>query len=358
MKKIFLSFAIGLIAIALNANPIYIPPVYLYKFFFDENQNWEIFMDGWADSLLISSSSGKSICKKFTFGVNTYHPYYPDYGFIIRNDSLNSPVNINPEGDSITIVSYTHNWGRDSETFIYGNFRNSIIPKPLKGQSISAFWTDGMVFYHCLSDSLHNLKGALHGYIYDKNNSLIKKGSIALDPFPIYVSWPCADGSYVLHGLDIYTDGTYSTKLYSQIYKLGTIDICSHTCYYYSIGTAKIAPLNFTIYPDSSVVLDIHLLDSIVDIKKVEANLNELLKVFPNPINEISFHYEISTPVNSTHCIVDLINMNGQEIQRYNIIGNSGELQLPSNISNGTYLLKLLMNDKVYSSVSLVVNRK
>jgi hypothetical protein len=361
------------------ANPIFIPEVYLAKFSFDENQNWQIVLAVYSqkiDSVLISSSTQKSICKRtdtlFNLGNPLLPPLYPLYSFyydylIIKNDSLNSNVNINPDGDSISITSYYKSWGdypaSINETIVFGSFRNSIIPKPLKGQSIvRILLNDYGTIHHCISDSSGNVAGMLHGHIYDKNNNLITKGSFTLSPFPIYVS--CLDGSYMTDGIDINENGTYSTSLYSVMYKLNTIGICNkynygEDCHYYFVaGTIKTVPLNFIIKPGSSIDLDIHLLDDFVNIKQVENHSNELLKVFPNPLNDVSFHYEIGTPVRSTNCFIDLLNTNGQKIERYNILENTGDLQLPSNIANGAYLLQLWMNEKACVSIQLIVNRK
>jgi hypothetical protein len=366
MKKVCLTFTIGLIALFSSANPVYVPTIYVSKFFFDENQKWEIIMTSNStalDSILISSSTGQSMCRKMSQSL-----IYSNYSIVIRTDSLDTNLNINPEGDSITLISYYNgsesSEGLTNETIVYGNYKNSTIPKPAKGQSIVAFWTDGSVpYYHCLSDSSANLKGTLHGHVYDKNNGLITSGSVIMSPFEIPVSCSDALSSYGFSGIDINADGTYSTKLYAVKYNLDTIgisirDSCTGGVYYSKVGSKKITPINFSIQPDSSIELDVYLLEDITGINEVKSGSNEPLQIFPNPIHANYFHYEISTPVKSTHCFINLLNINGQTIESYSISENSGDLNLPVNISNGTYLLQLQMNNEAYLSKQIILSGK
>jgi len=361
MKKIFFYLATWLSATISNANPVYIPRVYLEKFSFDENQKWEVVLKVY-DSLncvLISSSTGSSFCKSKT-------DIFDDY-LVITTDSLISNVSINPEGDSVSIISYYFNWKNslDSivEMIVFGNYRNSTIPKPSKGQSIIRILTLlAGTDYHCICDSSGNDSGILHGKIFDKENQIITTGSFSLSPFPVFVS--CADESYSAAGFDISKDGIYSTSLYALKYKLNTIDFCDKnyigtSCYFYSVKeTLRIDSLNLTVNPGSSSEIDIHLLDDLTDNNENEMKTSGFFKVFPNPVYAGNFRYEISTPVKSTSCYVELLDMNGQIIWHHNIIENAGDIILPSNIANGLYILKIWMNKKVYHSMQLIVNGK
>ena len=360
MKKIYLTYALVVIGFALTANPMWMPISFLNKLSFDKNKNWQINLNlsfDRIDSVAISSSSGKSKCKELT-----PHPQQgvPFNGLIITTDSLISKVNINPDGDSVSIISFFHNiylneTNQLTETCIYGNYKNSSLPKPTKDQGIKAFWINGNVpFYHSLCDSLGNMKGTIKGHIYNRDNVLITKGSININPYLAvngYLTWDA---------IDIGGDGTYNFKLNSQIYDINKIDIYSYRYQspYYWIGSSKITPLDFSIYPDSTIDLDIHLLENFTGIQKEVARSNDLFKIFPNPINGGSFHYETGIPVKATRCGLDLIDMTGRKMKSYEIVENSGELQLPSTISNGTYLLQLQMNGRKIFSEQIIVSKK
>ena len=371
MRNLFFTIATCLFCVLSFANPSYGPPQFsLNKLFFDNNQKWVIVINiddsaGKLDSVMICSSTDKSICHKYA--IDTFN-----LKFGVINDSLKSKVNINPEGDSVTLIYYCYKTSI-TETIVFGNYRNSIIPKPLKGQSIVSFLTfyktSPVVFYHCISDSTGHTQGTIHGHIYDKNNQLITKDTIAISPFDINcVCHDCIGGGPTQSADVIFIngDGTYSAKLYSLIYNLGFIRNCVYSScvcggyYYYVKSNASITPLKLIIAPDTSINVDIHLTSDFVGvgIENVSSDLNEPLKIFPNPINDISFNYEISTPVKSTNCFINLINLEGQRIAQYCITDNSGELILPGNISNGTYLIQLQMNDKIYTSIKLIVAMK
>jgi hypothetical protein len=365
MKKFILLFALNLVAVYSNANPVYMPIAYVNKFFFDENKDWEIIVTAdvfTLDSILISSSSGKSICKKLI------QSPLVDYSIKIRNDSLESDLTINPEGDSISL-NYYYNFGSNtqdstSDYFVYGDYRNAFLSKPITGQSIKRILINSSdANYYCKCDSSDHCGGLLQGHIYDKNNNLITKGHFSLSPIPEHIlCWDFMSG-FGVHGIDINNDGTYSASLYSVIYNLSSIKNCiKRNCapasYYYSVfDTVRIAPLNFAIEPDSTLELDIHLLDDFVGIKKVETTSVELLKIFPSPLANTSFYYEINVPVKSTSCDLDLLNISGQLLMKYKILENSGELNLPSDITNGIYFFQLHMNGKLYFSKQVIVDK-
>ncbi len=378
IKKLFFIFSFFLISFDSFSNPIWGPPFYyIGKFSIINNQNWNINVylsigNDTPDSVLVCSSSGSSIFKKFKLDT-LKHGYYINYGsgiydsifyyvyvpfFIINNDSLNSKININPEGDSITLIYYSKNIPlveNRTETIVFGNYRNATIPKPRNGQSIVTFLTyDQLVpqeVFHCLADSAGYAQGTIHGHIYNSENLLLSKGTFAISPF---YGWDDYWSTYNLADtFMVNSDGTYSTKLYALNYHFGIINICSG---YIVEESSRIDSLNFTIEPDTAINLDIHLTGDYFhnDINYIDNNY-QIIKIFPNPVNGNIIQYEISTPVISTNCYIDLININGQEINRYSITDNNGELQLPTNISNGTYLLQLQMNGKVYSTTRIIV---
>lgn len=344
------------------ANPIYLPEVYLGGLSFDESENWEIILiiDGETDSIIICSSTERSI-----FNVPSYINQHTE--FVLTKDSLKQILNINSKGDSIAIITYLpderHRPDSLFETIVFGNYPGAIIPSPEKGQSITRIHErDFLSNIHCLKDSLNNCFGTMHGKIFNKNNDLITNGIFGINPISIYKS--CLDGGYGIDGTNINSDGTYSVDLYSMIYSLSSLEICSkgfssHDCTSYNVkGTVTINTLNFTILPNTNKEMDIHLLDDYVGVEKIKINSPDILKVFPNPIVDHQFNYEISAPVRSTNCSLQLYNAKGQTIWHQNTTDNRGSITLPSNVPNGAYFLQLWLNGKAYQSKQLVVDRK
>jgi len=362
MKKILLTLVAGINICISMANPIYMPEIYLGGLSFDENQDWKMKLSIWGetDSLIICSSTERSIFKIPADIIYTYE-------LILTKDSLNPTVNINPKGDSITIISYLphNNYRPDSlvETVEFGDYPGANIPKPQKSQSITRILKSIMrTNYHSIQDSSGNCYGTVHGRIFDKSNKLITCGSLNIDPFPL-------DPRHVYFGnerigTDINIDGSYSVNLYSQIYEINIIIPCSKKVapnndnYYIPTDTVAINPLNFTMFPDSTIEMDIHLLDDYVGIENIQINSPDLLKAYPNPLINNELNYEISVPVRSTNCFIQLYNATGQIIWHQNIKDNRGLLTIPSYISNGTYILQFWMNGKAYQSKQLIINRK
>jgi hypothetical protein len=341
------------------ANPIYRPDVSLYKFSFDENQNWKLLLRAshLIDSLKISNSTERS---SFSNVSNIFNTEYN-----LSRDSLHPFLKINPEGDSVTIISYLSfkNSSSDSvvETFIFGNYPNATLPIPSKDQYIGRICESIMgTNYHTVFNSSGKSTGTLYGKIYNKNNLLLSAGSFKIDPIPI--KFACAEGSYQNNGFDVNGDGTFSASLHSSIYNFNTITSCSRhdrtDCVFYTEkDTLTLDNLQFSILPDSSIEMDIHLLDDYVSVKNIKINSPDILKISPNPVISSELQYEISLPIKSTNCFVQLYNSTGQKLWHQKIAENKGNLALPQSISNGVYFLQLCINGKTYQSKQLIVNR-
>jgi len=361
MKQFILSLIASLSITLSIANPLYRPQTHLEKLSFTENSKWEMLfeLNYPIDSFTISSSTT----------IATYQSNLIDYRseLLLNYDSLNPKVSINQEGDSISIISYFTN--RDNaidslfETIVFGNYSGAKIPKPLSGQSIIRIFESEMNSnHHCLINSNDKISGTITGKIYDKNNQLITSGSFNIDPFPVYRQ--CMDGSYGTHGTDVSFDGKFSINCYSQNYEMNSVNICgkrgeADNCLYYVITeSVEIKPLQITLYPDSTIQIDIHLLEDYVSINKIKITEPDIIKIFPNPVSSSELQYEISVPVKSTNCIAKIYSLNGKEILISSIKQNRGSITLPTGIANGSYLFQLCLNGKVYKNQQFTIKRQ
>jgi len=357
MKKIVLTLAVCLMVFMSEANPLPAPAIQLNKMFFDSHGDWviELYFAHFKhqydryDSLYISSSAGQCRSKKILIT--------NDSGFIIlREDSFSHAFTINPDGDSILIrakfTGSSHNYDVVG-LLIFGNYRNATLPKLRHGQSIVSILEYGG--FYCISKyqqlgipyDTSGTSATLHGQLYDKHNQLLSHYTGPTLYF--HVNW---DGS----GLDINSAGVYSKQVYA--YNL-RIDSLLYFTPDHQIHYAKISPVHVQMEPDSVVLADIHLLDSLfMGTKEAPVLPATLIKVYPDPLQGSSvFHYQISVPVKATRCMIELTNLKGQPVQSYSIREDTGDLSLPENLANGMYLLKLWMNDKVYGTVRLMVVR-
>ena len=113
-------------------------------------------------------------------------------------------------------------------------------------------------------------------------------------------------------------------------YNWGNFDYYMHfKIYSCTIST----PLTWDVVePDTVIVRDIHLLDSLyVGILETYEISNSFFELFPNPINSsLEINYKISLPVKSSTCFIDIYMLNGKKIKRYAVLKDTGLLKFPS----------------------------
>lgn len=342
----------------IRANPLPSPSVDISEIYFDDNGKWVIellYSDAQQDrlpidSIWIEATSGISRIKRFNIT-------YTKGLIIVRNDSLLSPLTINPLKDSIQIIytlnkgNYTHYKTR-SNPVLYGNLLNSHINNPRKGQSIAGvpsyfqynrlYSIDKSPTIGTMNDTI-GMCGTIKGRIYDKNNQLLSITSGWFDNVEtdIYI-YPKADGFF-------------STRLYSKKNYLDKL-------FFYTSQSegffVNISPIDVSMQPDSVISVDIHLLEQLnVGITEINTGSEPIIKIFPNPVKGLTLNYEIGIPVNSTHCYIDLVNLNGQKICRFFITENQGKVSLPSTIENGVYFINLYANNRNYGSSKIIISR-
>jgi hypothetical protein len=356
MKKLLLYFTIHLFTLWVSANPVYRPGVFLEALSFDADGHWKITLtvNQLPDSVRISSSSGQSFYTSQAYDFWT-----------LTGDSVKPYLYIDPDGDSVTIVSFYMSWESfpDSltETIVFGDFPGSVIPKPLEGQSIVRLFPDiEGSDYHCLRSASGSVAGTLHGRIFDKENNPVSAGYFCLSPFPVKVV--CADNSYVPDGFEVHGEGTYSASMYALLYEINTIQLCTPYisgagCYTYLItGSLKIDSLQFAMFPDSSVELDIHMLEDFEGVRE-QTDPDPILKICPNPATQGTFHYEIGIPVKSAKCFFMLFDAGGHQVWAHPVTGNSGDIELPSGISDGLYFLQVKWKGRSLTSAPLVIKK-
>lgn len=364
MKKLLL-LMIALVCVpVLKANPVVPPPatIELSEIAFESNGNWVIELQYFnyyhsnedlpIDSVFISSSTGRAKLKRFKIGTDT--------GIImVRNDSLLSNLVINPTSDSIHVTYFRRSYSNDPTTqttaAVYGDLVTATLHSPKTGQSIAGYGAPGLynhfnysrnVEYIYSNNKSHSIGlvndttgmlGTVQGKIYDANNQLIKASDITF------------------YGLGLYdfqakSDGTYSTRIFSKNHHINQLMYNSGTNRFY----LDIAPINVCILPDTVVTADIHIL-KVTAVEQLKSDPQQVMRVFPNPLTELSFKYAISIPVKSSDSYLELINMAGQQVARYRITEDKGKIDLSANTTNGIYTLRLIVNNKNYGTNKITI---
>ncbi len=372
MKKILLFICAITFFAALKANPL-VPPFYhVTEFAFDAKGDWviELLRSGddistIVDSITIKSSTGSAKWKNINATNGNSFGY-----IVLRNDSMLSNLSINPLGDKIEVFSYFGgvSYGSSPTEVAFGNYPNSIIKAPKVGQSISVIpfyycgyldkqeirWECGIYSIDISHFSLDNspgfglncdstgMYGTIKGNIYDANNKLITDMSLLLEfPDNPRKFSPKADGSY-------------STYLFANRAKFSTITAMAVP----TSQTWAITPIEIDMDPNSVVTADIHLINFAHNsINEIQEEAESIIKIFPNPVKDLSINYEIEIPVRSATSLLEVLNLEGQIIAVYTICNNNGKIDLPANIKNGTYIVNLVVNNKKYSSTKVLINR-
>jgi hypothetical protein len=346
-KTLLVIFALACITIS-NANPINPPPpiIGLSEFTFDSNGKWiielSIFSDydyyyAPIDSILITSSTGKSKLKNFkSVGTNRL--------MMIRNDSLLSNLNINPTGDSIQVkyyTQYTSNRFYLSSPIVFGNFKNAKLFAPKIGESIAACGNYSLCKTPTLgtANDSTGMCGTIKGRIYNSNNQLLLNSTLKLNNENIFYFTPKSDG-------------TYSARILSNNNQI------TQLIYYEGLNRfiVDIVPIDVSIKPDTVVTADIHIL-KITAIKEIKSDPVTVFQIFPNPIKDLSFNYQVSIPVKSSNSYLELISINGQKIARYPVSDDKGKINLPATVTNGTYTVRLFVNNKNYGTSKILIAR-
>lgn len=350
MKKLLLVI-IALVGITiLKANPIVTPGIGLSEVKFDQNGKWTLELEYFytdssipIDSVWVKSNSGEAKLKNLKIvgsrGI-----------LLVESDSLNSPLTINQLSDSISIAYSVMGHKYYSDPMIYG-YANSRLRCPRAGQSIAAVFvdyssgmysTDKSPTFGVINDSI-GMCGTIKGNIYDKNNQLLSVNNQAfVFEYFGFTFYPRADGSYSTryYSMD-------NNKIYKLRYKVGDV-----------FRSVDITPIVFSLQPDSVVTIDIHLSGNIVNsVNEIESGQESVIHIFPNPIRELSFNYEVSIPVKSSNSYMELISVSGQKIAQYPVTEAKGKIDLPANIINGTYTISLFVNNKNYAVSKLLIAR-
>jgi len=324
MKKsllISLVFLCGPWVTGLKANPIYIPPpqVFLSEVYINSSSDWVIELEvyipmqflsgGNIDSIAIQSNSGRS---KITYFPVSYHAL-----FTISDSSLVSPILINPNADTLTVITYVHP-GLPLDSTVYYHrlvfgYPNCEIPVLAHGQSICArerVWGNPLYFYLDNSPTLgleNDTIGAtaiLRGHFYDCHDSLITYSlnnyGFALylnvefypDPLNPYIIYYPTLANFVFDG-----QGFYRTPVLARNYGVDAV------CYLYEQGAPYgavseevLANTSFfyNLQPGQTLDTDIHLTDCtyLVGYSKAAAPDEDLTVVCsPNPMTTASSLY-------------------------------------------------------------------
>jgi hypothetical protein len=340
-------------SIYYDANPIAEPQAIISELYFDQNNNWSLEI-GFAYESRYYKKDFDSICVKTSNGfarIKLDNIKDSTSLFVVNSDSLNKPLTIIREGDNITVISFLkqfHHTIKDSLTF--GNEPNSSISILPTGYSISrinhnVFSRDKSPTIGLPNDTT-GVCGTMQGYIYDKNNNIVKKGNFGFDN---------------LNEIVFSENGKFSTRVFSRKINMKYLANFHQPGGYTSL---IITPIELDVAPDSTCEKNIYILsDYIVGVKEKTVNQNYELQItnYPNPFNSTTnFFVKIPVELRSKKGQINIYNSNGQKISSIEVSDKSnvrwhGTDSHGGTVASGIYYYQLVLDNEPYKSGSMIL---
>lgn len=338
MKKIYTLLLLIAFGFSANANPIELPHFWISELFLDQSDGWQLelyYYDVMPDMLTIDSAFLFS--STHSIKLPTFELEEPEGLVVITSESLNGEFNIGRYADTIKVISYC--MGEYAEDIlIFGNLPGSFIDFPRTGQSIANYYwhfsKDKSPSIGFPNDTL-GMCGTLTGVIYDINLEPVKNRPFRMD-----------------FNFETNENGQYTARMLSKPSEFNWI---SHKMGQYSFQRVNITDISYVMEPDSIIVMDIFLLDSLkVGITHIEAP-NPAISIYPNPVTKnekINIHIDL--PVNSANISIEIIDINGRVVKTKRVASTSSYITAPDRV--GAYIVRAIMDGKPISSHKIIVN--
>lgn len=262
---------------------------------------------------------------------------------LITNDSLLSPLTINPDGDVLTIYDNNDNW---VDKINFGDMDYAIISAPKSGQSICFrefyYYLDKSPTFVSENDSI-NARGNIEGCVTDSIGSPIKDIEVVYDRREIW------EDQY--EDVSVFTDssGYFILRDYARLTNLK-----------FKKDNCPTKNLSLQIWPDSTVTISVIMQDTLSAIDESPdyiRNNFELSQNYPNPFNSqttITYALPLSDFVEIT-----IFDMAGKQIDKlFNGYQNAGQQRLIWNaeaFASGVYIYQIRTSQTVINKKCLLV---
>jgi hypothetical protein len=262
---------------------------------------------------------------------------------LITQDSLLSPLRIDPTGDSISICQLPG----ILETFVFGTFSEAVCMAPKTGQSICREWSADAYFYLDNTPTLGqqndtiNATGTVAGLVKDS------EGLPLSDVFVWYSTFPAGldPNEYVLTDTAGYFNFSFTARKQMLIFEKN-LYVLQDTI--------------LQMWPDSTVTMNITLVKGSI-VEKIESQTFpkefSIGEPYPNPFNpEMQMKYTIP---NASNVTIDVFDINGKLVDKiFSGYQSSGSYQAHWNatrFSSGVYIIRILAGDVMMSKKCVLV---
>jgi hypothetical protein len=337
MKKIYAILIQLIIGLKLIANPIALPTIEISELFFDNSTNWKLelaYYRNGENALTIDSSFVYSTTDMVKLPNHLFAGYMDV--LVLTEDSLDIDFHINRQGDTIKVVSYC--MGQLFEdVLIFGNCHGACINSSREGQSISKYW---IYFVKDNSPSIGTsndttgMCGTIKGIIYDKYLTPVSQKKFRID-----------------YQFETSENGEYSTRVFSKPTTLNRFD---QVIGQYTTKSVSITEMGYVMEPDSVIVMDIYLLDTLSSGFN-EMTINNIpIKIYPNPASDKgNLTVEIDLPIKTSNVFIEICGMDGKLIAKEKV--TSTKSQINTSDLKGTCILNVLFDSQVISSNKILI---
>jgi hypothetical protein len=258
---------------------------------------------------------------------------------VITVANLSEPVNIEPGGDFVRLVSYV--WGVEvSDEVTYGNYPGSDLDCIYLGESV--FCMDSYEFGIDSSPTIgfsneYNEVGFLShfsGKIFNLDGNPIGNGFITVNGNFYMTITPDEQGSF---------DRIVLSRRY-------TFDTIQHYVppSPYTIYTYTIEPIDFCVRPDSSHYQDIITTSLVIGVEEPEKPDDNTVTVAPNPFSDkIDFYFSLKNQQGENEFTI--YSLDGKKILQVSLDEDKKkfEWQPSAVIPSGTYIYRLENQNKI-----------
>jgi hypothetical protein len=338
MKNICTLIFLIVVGSGIYANPIPLPTIEISELYFDDSGNWKLELGYYdvdqneftLDSIFLYSSSG-------TVKLPAYEYTGSTGVLVITKDSLDTDFIIKRYADTIKVVSYSMEMPYE-DMLIFGNIPGAQISYPRQGQSISKYYfyisKDKSPTIGVPNDSL-GMCGTLKGVVYDQYSDPVQSRILVLD-----------------NNFKTTENGEYRARVYS---KPSYFNVIWYRISEYNYHSIPIDQISYVMEPDSTVELDLYLLDSLIaGTRDPEDEIP--VRIFPNPVS-VNEKLTVITdlPVMTSDVWIEMIDIQGKLIRKERIQGRSTLVPLPA--AEGMFIVSVrLDNQVIYSGRILVRN--
>jgi hypothetical protein len=304
--------------------------------YFNETDNWtlELYYFG-VDPGIMGFDSVFFLSSTDTVQYTGNNFQYEEGYLALNENNLDEYFNLNRYGDALKIRWYSMDMMFE-DGLIYGNMPEAVISYPRNGQSLSyynAYVKDKSPTLGLPNDTI-GCMGTLSGVVYDLNN------------IPI----PNRTFNFEINSFTTNTFGQYSTRVLSKHTSLNWL-------LYYDDQTLRYCstePIIYAMEPDSAVIADFYLLDTLwVGLNKKET-ANNSLRLYPNPVSKTGYlKYEIDLPYKSTDLRIELLTVDGKLLWSEKINNATGRINI--SYEAGVYILYFRMANTILASEMILI---